>query len=204
MGFLDDYAYFIQAMTRLYQVTFDEKYIRRAEGMLEHTLEQFFDKTEGFFFYTAAGSEQLIARKKEIFDNVIPASNSVMAQNLTYLGALLDRDDWRQLAINMTDAFSHLIKGEPGFMSHWGIVYMEQKKGLAEIALRGKNISSLRKELEEHYLPFSIIQGSENGSSLPLLKDKSAGDNGGMIYVCYNKTCKLPVHSVAEALTQLE
>lgn len=201
-GFLDDYAFYIQALIRLYQVTFSEHHLRRAETLLEHTLDQFLDKADGYFFYTASGSEKLITRKKEIFDNVIPSSNAVMAQNLSHLGTLLDRDDWKQLAVAMTDGFSHLIKGEPGFMSQWGIVYMELKKGLAEIALRGKNISELRKELGEHYIPFSIIQGSENGSELPLLRDKVAGEHG-TIYVCYNKTCKLPVHTVPDALKQL-
>jgi len=202
-GFLDDYAFYIQALVRLYQSTFEEKYIRRAEELLQYTLEQFFDSSDGYFFYTAIDAEKLITRKKEVFDNVIPSSNAVMAHNLLHLGSVLDRDDWKQMAVHMTDQFSHLIKTEPGFMSYWGIVYMELKKGLAEIVLRGNNISLLRKELEEHYLPFSIIQGSENGSDLPLLRDKGVGEKD-TIYVCYNKTCKLPVHSVAEALAQIQ
>lgn len=202
-GFLDDYAFFIQALIKLYQVTFDEHWLTRAAQILQYTIAQFFDEADGYFFYTSADSEQLISRKKEIFDNVIPSSNAVMAQNLNYLGSFFDRREWNQMALSMTDSLSHLIKGEPGFMSHWAIVYVEMKKGLAEIVLKGKNIDSVRKDLQQNYLPFTITQGSENGSELPLLKDKKAIDESTTIYVCFNKTCKLPVHTVTEAIQQL-
>ncbi len=202
-GFLDDYAYLIQALIKLYQVTFDEYWINRAAQIMQYTYDQFFDSSDGFFFYTAIDSEQLITRKKEIFDNVIPSSNAVMAQNLHYLSAFFDREDWKKIAANMTESLSHLIKGEPGFMSYWAIVHTELKKGLAEIVLTGKNISTMRSDFLQHYLPFAIVQGSENGSSLPLVKDKTPINGEDTFYVCYNKTCQQPVHTVKDALQQL-
>jgi hypothetical protein len=202
-GFLDDYAYVIQAHIKLYQVTFNEHWILRASKMIEYSLDKFFDSSDGFFFYTSSDSEQLISRKKEIFDNVIPSSNAVMAQNLNYLSIFFDRDDWRKTALSMTDSLSHLIKGETGYMSHWAIVYTEIKKGLAEIVLAGKNINALRADLQQNYFPFSLVQGTENGSELPLLKGKTAVDGKPTIYVCYNKTCKLPVHTIDAAKEQL-
>ncbi|WP_276374714.1 thioredoxin domain-containing protein [Chryseolinea sp. H1M3-3] len=203
VGFLDDYAYLIQALIKLYQVTFDEYWLNRAAQITQYTSDQFFDPSDGFFFYTAIESEQLISRKKEIFDNVIPSSNAVMTQNLHYLSTFFDREDWKKIATQMTESLSHLIKGEPGFMSYWAIVYTELKKGLAEIVLTGKNISTMRSDFLQHFLPFAIVQGSENGSNLPLVKDKTPINGEATFYVCFNKTCKQPVHSVKEALQQL-
>lgn len=203
-GFMDDYAFFIQALIRIYQVTFDENYLRRAAEVMRYVIDQFYDTSDGFFFYTSSNSEPLITRKKEIFDNVIPSSNAVMAQNLNQLGLLFDRDDWKKMAASMVDSLSHLVKGEPGFMSHWAIVYAEIKNGLAEIVMTGENIHSLRSELHQNFLPFAIIQGSENHSNIPLQKDKVAVNGKPTIYVCHNKTCKLPVHTVGEALRQLD
>jgi uncharacterized protein len=202
-AFLDDYAYFIQAHVKLYQVTFEEKWVYRAKDLLEYVIKNFFDASDGYFFYTSTMSEQLISRKKELFDNVIPASNSVMAQNLHYLSIFFDRKDWKEIAEHMTQSLSHIIKSEPGYMSQWGIVYTEQKNGLAEVALTGKNIDSLRSELSQHYFPFKLLQGTEMASQLPLLQDKSGPSDKPTIYVCYNKTCKLPVHTVADAIQQL-
>ena len=202
-GFLDDYAFLIQALVKLYQVTFDEQWIKRAETMLLHTIEHFFDSNDGFFFYTSTQSEKLISRKKEIFDNVIPSSNAVMAENLIHLSTFFDREDWKKMATGMTDALSHIIKGEPGYMSHWAIVLAGIKKGLAEIVVTGKNLRSLRVELLQNFIPFSLLLGTEYQSDLPLLKDKTPGPEKPTIYVCYNKTCKLPVHTTREAIQQL-
>jgi uncharacterized protein len=202
-GFLDDYAFYIQALIKLYQVTFDEQWIHRAAEMMQYSIEQFFDQHDGFFFYTSSQGERLISRKKEIFDNVIPSSNAIMAQNLHYLSIFFDRGEWGQIGKLMAESLSHIIKSEPAYMSHWAIVFTEIKKGLAEIAFTGKNINGLRSEFLQQYFPFSIIQGTEGKSNLPLLKDKESINGRPTIYVCYHKTCKLPVHTVDEAKLQL-
>jgi uncharacterized protein YyaL (SSP411 family) len=102
-GFLDDYAYVIQAQLKLYHVTFDESWIHKAAKLIPHVLENYYDTKDGFFFYTSGYSEKLITRKKEIFDNVIPSSNAIMAQNLFAAGSLLENEDWKQKAFNMTE-----------------------------------------------------------------------------------------------------
>jgi uncharacterized protein YyaL (SSP411 family) len=202
-GFLDDYAYVIQAQLKLYQVTFDERWVNQAVSLMQYSIDQFFDQSDGFFFYTSGNSEQLITRKKEIFDNVIPSSNSIMAQNLSILSTLVDRQDWKQMAEAMTGSLSHIIKGEPAYMSQWGMLYTELKKGLAEVVIMGPNAHDVRAELQQQFIPFMIVQGTENKSDLPLVKDKIAINGKPTIYVCFNKTCKLPVHTVAEAKLQI-
>jgi uncharacterized protein YyaL (SSP411 family) len=71
-----------------------------------------------------------------------------------------------------------------------------------EIAIVGSKAATLRKEFSAHYLPSAIWSGSMGTSTLPLLQDKiKAGET--LIYVCKNKTCKLPVKTVVEAMGQL-
>ncbi|HEY9047772.1 MAG TPA: thioredoxin domain-containing protein [Ohtaekwangia sp.] len=202
-GFLDDYAYVIQAYSRLYEVTFNEYWINRAAMLLEFTLEKFFDPAEGYFFYTGHDAEGLIARKKEIFDNVIPSSNAIMAHNLLQLGITLDRDDWKERANAMTTSFSHLVKGEPNYMSYWAIVYTAIKKGMAEVAIVGNEHQALRKDIQQHFYPFALYFGTKESSTLPLLADKTANGKS-TVYVCRNKTCQLPVHTAEEAGEQIE
>lgn len=202
-GFLEDYAYVIQAFVKLYQATFDESLLQQAKELTEFTLENFFDKQESYFYFTSSQSEKLIARKKEIFDNVIPASNGIMVQNLFHLGILFDREDWKELSVSMTTDLSHLIYSEPNYMSNWGIVLAEIKHGIAEVAFMGKDCSSLKNEFKRSYQPFSILMGSPTSSKLPLLEDKVTRDDASMIYVCYDKTCRLPVTRIEEALKEL-
>lgn len=202
-AFLDDYAFVIQAYIDLYQVTFDEQYIRKAKRLLSFTMEQFFDKNEGFFFYTSHEGEALISRKKEVFDNEMPSSNSVMARNLYYLGIIFDDQSWKQLANEMTQSMVGLIKSEPAFMANWAIGYMETKISMAEVVFYGPGIQEFRKEFQQQFHPFSVSMGTTGKSSLPLLKGKEAIDGKATIFVCFNKTCKWPVHSVSEAVKQL-
>jgi uncharacterized protein len=202
-GFLDDYAYVIQAYLRLYQTTFNEAWLIKAKDITEETLIQFYDANDNYFNYTSNDSEKLIATKKEIFDNVIPSSNSVMAQNLFHLGTLLGNEEWIKIATNMTMDLSHIIKSEPNYMSNWAIVLTEIKKGMAEVAIVGNTVDLIRGEFQNHYEPFALLMGSNNGHTiLPLLQDKVLSTQP-TIYVCFNKTCKLPVHNVENALKQL-
>jgi uncharacterized protein len=199
-GFLDDYAYLIQAFVKLYQVTFNEYWIKRAELLTTYTIDHFIDDTDGFFHYSSKHSEKLIAAKKEIFDNVIPASNSIMAQNLLHLGIILDKPELKTMAENMVNSISYLITNEPNYMSNWGIVFTEMKKGMAEISFVGSESLQLSREYHQSYQPFSLSMGATSESHLPLLEGKVVIKDRSTIYVCYNKTCQRPVHSVEEAL----
>lgn len=201
-GFLDDYAYVIQAQLRLYHVTFDEYWIHQAAKFIDHTLEHFYDPNDGFFYYTSTMSEKLITRKKEIFDNVIPSSNAIMAQNLFLTGTLLDKDEWKQIANSMAEFLAHIIKTEPNYMSQWAIVYTEINKGMNEVLLTGPGIQKLRAELQQEFLPFTLIQGSAGTSELPLFEGKVPLQGKDTIYVCHHKTCGLPVHTLEEAKKQ--
>ena len=202
-AFLDDYAFVIKAYADLYEVTFEDYFLKRAENFVAYTVEQFHDEKDGFFFYTAGNPEDLITRKKEIFDNVIPASNSVMALNLFHLGVMLDRDDWKAMASTLTDSLSHLIIQEPNYMSQWALVYTEIRNGMAEFVITGKEADSLRSEFQREFHPFSLVMGSAGESDLPLVRDKAAAGNPGTIYVCYNKACRLPVNNIRDAIGQL-
>ena len=202
-GFLDDYAYLIQACISLYQVTFDEYWIHRAKALAEQTIENFYDPQDGFFLYAGKDSEKLIASRKELFDNVIPASNSVMAQNMFYLGIIFDNEAWKAIAEKMTLSLGHLITSEPNYMSNWGVVYMEIKKGMAEVALVGEQAQPASRQIFETFQPFVLTMGSENESTLPLLEGKTMVDRRLTIYVCYNKTCQRPVSDIKEAIAQI-
>ena len=202
-GFLEDYAFVIHAYCSLYQSTFNEKFIRQAEHWCDYTLTHFFDKSESFFYFTDNAAEKLIARKKEVFDNVIPSSNSVMAQNLYHLGIVLDRGEWKSLAMKMISALGSVIRSEPGYMSNWGILMAEMIAGTSEVVIVGNESEAARKKLSQHFLPFSSLMGSLAQSQLPLVKGRTAIDDKTTLYVCRDKTCQLPVHSVEEALGQL-
>ncbi|RTQ50090.1 thioredoxin domain-containing protein [Hymenobacter gummosus] len=203
-AFLEDYALLIDAYTALYEATFAESWLQRAGELTEYVLLNFADPTEPHFFYTDATAEALIVRKKELFDNVIPGSNSVMAHNLLRLGTLLDRPDWRERAAAMLAAAQPLAVQEPQHLAGWASLYLSVLAPLAEVAIVGPEAEAFRRELGRHLLPNAVLTGTADASELPLLQGRTALNGQTTIYVCYNHACQRPVHSVAEALAQLQ
>ncbi|MEI9919786.1 MAG: hypothetical protein WDO14_13455 [Bacteroidota bacterium] len=203
-GFLEDYAFMIQAYTSLYQATADELWLTKAKQMCESVVTNFYDESDGYFHYTSSEAEKLIARKKEIYDNVIPASNSVMALNLFVLGTMLDNDEWKELSFGMVSKLQKTIEQEPGYLSNWGICLALMTKGVSEVAIVGPRSPEFLQKFSLQFLPFTLIQSTKEKSALPLLQGKETINNATTVYVCFDRTCKLPVTSVEEAMNQLK
>ncbi|AWW00113.1 thioredoxin domain-containing protein [Arcticibacterium luteifluviistationis] len=198
-AFLDDYAFSISAFVSLYQVTFDEKWLKEAADLMLYANKHFSDEETGMYFYTSDLDAALVARKMEIADNVIPSSNSEMAKNLYTLGQYLYDDAYIQRAKNMlgnidTDA----LKNGP-YYANWNILRTYFSKEPYEVAIVGKDSEEFRKEMDAHYLPNVFISGGKNEGNLELLKDKLVKGKT-TIYVCQNKVCQYPVNTVKEAL----
>jgi uncharacterized protein len=203
-GYLEDYAFVIQAYVALYEATFDEQWLNEANKLTQYVTEHFYDKEEEMFYFTGDTGQQLIARKKEIFDNVIPASNSVMAGNLYRLGILFDNKEYTTLSLKMLGRVKKLIIAEPSYLSYWACLMSTQVEPTAEVAITGKDYLHFRKKIDEDYHPNIILAGTRSKSILPLLEGREASDGETIIYVCFEKTCKLPVTSVEEALKMIK
>jgi uncharacterized protein YyaL (SSP411 family) len=200
-GYLEDYAATIDGCTRLYEATFDPQWLAFAHQLLERVMDEFFDPAEQLFFYTSSRGEKLIARKKEVFDNVIPSTNSMMAHNLHKLGLYYENVDYLKLAEEMTARLKSLIMTEPDYLTNWAIMASHLARPTAEIAMVGPGALKLAAELQAGYLPNKVVAASERESdSIPMLKGKKAINDKATVYVCYNRACQRPVHTVEEAL----
>jgi len=200
IAFLDDYANVIDAFTALYEVTFDESWLHRAKKLTDHAITHYFDETNGIFFYTSGNDEQLIARKSEIMDGVIPSSNSVMAHNLKKLGLLFENEYYQGISAQMLRNVAHLVPKYGSSYSNWAALMLNEVFGINEVAITGEDYELLRLEMEKNYVPNKIMLGGKQGI-LPLLQERF-GDTT-RIFVCKDKTCGLPSLTVTDALKQI-
>ncbi|MDN3547029.1 thioredoxin domain-containing protein [Mucilaginibacter aquaedulcis] len=200
VAFLDDYANIIDALIALYEVTFDEEWLHKAKGLTDTAIEHYYDEANGIFYYTADDDEQLIARKNEIMDGVIPSSNSVMARNLKKLGLLFDNESYAAVSAQLLRNIMPQLAKYGTAYSNWTILLLEEVFGTYEIAITGHDAETVRQEMENNYIPNKIILGGKKGS-LPLLQDKFGKST--QIFVCKDKTCGLPANNTAEALKQV-
>ena len=200
VAFLDDYANLIDAFIALYEVTFDEDWLQKAKALTDRAIKHYYDNETGVFYFTAADDEQLIARKSEIMDSVIPASNSAMANNLKTLGLLFDNEYYAEISAQLLRNVVGQIAKYGSSYSNWCSLLLNEIFSINEVAIVGDQAETLRVEMEKKYIPNKIILGGTKGS-LPLLQDKFAAST--RIFVCKDKTCGLPSENTEEALKQI-
>ncbi len=202
-GYLEDYCFVIEGLIALYQATFEEKWLNEAKALTDYTINHFYDSKSGMFFFTSDLDEQLIVRKMEINDNVIPASNSTMAKNLFLLGKYFDNEDYLKKSKQMLKNVESNMSGYgPGY-SNWASTMLYHVKPFYEIAITGTGAEKKLLELNQNYIPNRLFVGAKRESTLPLLKGKYQA-NETMIYVCVNKACQLPTSDVNIAKTLIE
>jgi uncharacterized protein len=199
-AFLDDYALLAKAYIKLYEATFDIHWLEVSRTITDYAIKHFQDKTSGMFYYVSNESEQLIAKKIELTDNVIPSSNSVMADVLYRLGEYYDQDTYRATSQSMVNQISKNIKSGP-YYANWAAVMGMMAYQPFEVAVVGNDALKKSRALQRHYLPTALFMGGVK-ENLPLLKNK-LGPGETIIYVCRDKICRMPVQDVNEALKQL-
>ncbi len=204
-GFLDDYAFSVQAFMTLYEATFDPKYLETALVWMKKAEERFWDKGKAIYYYAADDHKGLVARRVEVDDNVIPSSNSAMARNCFRMERFYPGIGFGDRARAMLDAiWPQLATGEDlTYYSNWSRLYLDQLQPPFEVAVVGPKAAALRDSLQREYIPNAIWMGSEKDSELDLLKGKYR-DGKTLIFVCQNRVCQLPVGFTAQALRQLK
>ncbi|MBN1535627.1 MAG: thioredoxin domain-containing protein [Anaerolineales bacterium] len=202
-AFLDDYAFTIEAFTALYQATFDEKWLHEANQLTTYVIKHFYDEPSGMFYYSSDIDPPLIARKMEIADNVIPASNSVMAKNLFVLGHYFYNDDYIEKARRLLGNVKSAALRGAAYYANWDILLAWLVDPPYEVAIVGKDYAARRREFDCHYLPNVFLAGGAEEGTLRLLKGKQV-EGQTTTYVCRDKTCQVPVTEIRAALAQIK
>jgi uncharacterized protein len=199
-AFLDDYAFTIEALISLYQLTFDENYIRKAQSLAAVVMHDFKHETLPFFYFTSVQGEKLLQRRIELQDNVTPSGNAVMAFNLYSLGLLAGNLAYSDFAKMMVDRMSDQIEKLCPWHSRWALEALLYEKGRNEVVFAGAGAGRMLLSWMQNYQPESLVAGAENSSDLSLLAGRFPEDDSTLIYVCRNRSCELPVTNVEEAI----
>ena len=201
-GLLDDYANTISALISFYQVDFNEQWLYKADSLAKYVVSRFGSPDSPFCYYSPGGDANLFWNSSETEDGVIPSSNSVMAENLFALGTFFYNESYLQHAQKMVSALYPGVLDYPRYYSNWGLVAMQLSESPYEIAVVGDNYKGVLQDLQKHYLPNAYFLGGNNEGTLLLLDGKQM-DGSTNIFVCRDKTCRLPVKTAGEALSQM-
>lgn len=111
---LDDYAFFVAALLQLHATTRDERWLTEAERLTDQQIRDFYNAELSTFFFTAHDHEKLMARTSSVFDSVSESGISVTIRNLVTLSTLRDRSDLAEIAGNVLNRTSGVLKESPG------------------------------------------------------------------------------------------
>lgn len=197
-GYLEDYATSIAAFIDLYEITSNNKWLNSARDLTNYSFDNFYDDTSKMFYFTSNKDKQLVSRSIEYRDNVIPASNSIMAKNLFELSHHFENKAYEKAASQMLNNVKAELIKYPSAFSNWQSLMLNYTNPYYEIAVVGDNASTVVKQLQSYYIPNKLIAASESSSNLPLLKSRFSEGNT-LIYICQNSVCKLPTDDIEKA-----
>jgi uncharacterized protein len=210
-AYLDDYAFFIDGLIALYEATGEITWLQDAISLTDKMIEEFWDETDGGFFYTGKSHEKLIVRSKDFFDNATPSGNSVAASLLLRLAIFTGQEAYRRHAITALRLLADHIRRYP---SAFGLAlcavdfYLSSPKEIALVGPDHAQLAPLSRVVWQTYLPNRVIASTTAVSApdasrlVPLLQKRELLEGKPTAFVCENYACQTPVTD-ADAFARL-
>ena len=200
-GYLEDYAYFVNALLDIFEIKPDSKYLEIANNLGQYMVDHFWDEQSTSFFMTSDRHENLIIRPKNNYDLSLPSGNSVSSLVMLRLYHLTQKSHFLEISTKIMESQAQMAADNPfGFGYLLNTIHTYLQKPL-EITIINDENSEICDFLCAQYLPESMMVTVKNKSQLqnlsdyPFFKGKSFEDKTS-VYVCKDFACSLPLHSI--------
>jgi uncharacterized protein YyaL (SSP411 family) len=202
-AFVDDYAFLIWGLVELYETTFEEQYLKDAIDLTDDMVAQFWDDEHGGLYLTSQQAEDILVRKKEIYDGAVPSGNSVAMLVLLRLGLMIANPELEEKAVRISRTFSNNISNSPASYTMLLVVLDFALGPVNEIVIagesNGEDTRSMIRLLRNEFIPNTVVILRPTETLRPGIidiinyaKDLSGKDNRATAYVCQNYHCELP------------
>jgi uncharacterized protein YyaL (SSP411 family) len=210
-GYLEDYAFLIDALTSLYEATFEQRWLHEAVHLAGSMIDLFWDADQAVFYDTGRDHEQLVVRPRDIFDNATPCGGSAAALALLRLAKLTGDPQFERHAVSSIGSVRGFLTRAPAGFGHWLAALdfnLSKTREVAVIGLRNDaRTAALVRTIWGTYQPNRVLAGSETGVAdddpRPLLAGRGMVEGKPAAYVCEDYVCRLPVTSPQELVAQL-
>ena len=195
-GFLDDYAFTINAIMHTLELNWNTDYLMIAIQLASRMIDQFHDSQDGGFYFSSAAHYGLFHRGKNFFDDATPSGNSVAAKALLRLGFLTGRLDFIDIAEQILKTANSSMKSRLDATTSLNTLVMEYLQPIDVIILRGSREDlelwqkQTRKLLKRRTICYAIP-----GNELDLPEGLSMKTFEGTIvaYICNGFSCSKPI-----------
>ena len=195
-AYLDDYAFLIAAQLELLQAEFSVAGLQFATALADVVLDQFEDKQDGGFFFTAREHERLIHRPKPGHDNATPSGNAVAAWALTRLAAVSGERRYADAARRTLELFHPAMRDHPGGFAAMALALDEHLGEPRTLVLRGKReaLGAWTGELARMPMSDTLALAIPDGlPGLPPALDKPMRPGAVNAWLCRGVTCLEPI-----------
>lgn len=188
-SFLDDYAYYISALTELYNSTLNKDYLNKAEFFCSEAVKLFADNKNGGFYLSEINNCELFINPKETYDGAVPSGNSIMAYNFVRLYQLTEKDIYRDLIERQNKFMSVSSRNYPAGHCMFLLAKLIYENPPEHIIAVVKEMQDIEKIKKIPKLLINIIPITEC-ENYPLLNDKTT------YYICKNHVCRPPSNQI--------
>jgi uncharacterized protein len=201
LAYAADYAWLVEAFTRLAEATGKASWIRAATETADAMVGLFRDDGSGAFFTTGHDAEELIARPVDSQDGAVPSANSVAAAALFRLAGLTGTARYRTQAEDIVAAMGPALVAAP--MAFAGLVTAAEldRGGLTEVVVTGDR-PDLVAVVHTAYLPAAVLAWGEPYGS-PLWEGRQGPDQADLAFVCHHYACQAPTSDPGTLRSQL-
>jgi len=210
-GYLQDYAFLIDALLVLYESTFEQRWLDEAARLAASMIDLFWEEASGVFFDTGRDHEQLVVRPRDCFDNATPSGGSVAAFALLRLAAFTGDTDHERYAVSSIRSVREYLDRLPTGFANWLAAldfYLSTPEEIAVIGPRTDRATiDLLRVVYQRYLPNRVLAGSDAPvaeATSPLLANRDLVGGKSTAYVCENYVCQLPVTTAQALAAQLD
>jgi uncharacterized protein YyaL (SSP411 family) len=193
-GYLEDYAFTVQALTALYEATFEPRWYGEAIRLADAMIARFADTERGGFFTTAADRPLSFARRKDLEDSPIPSGSSAAAVGLLRLARLSGSAEYEHHALGGLRLLAPIVGRHPLAFGHALQAFDFYLARVREVAIAGSgpDAAALAEVVRTRFSPHVVLAGGE-AEGAPLLQGRAEVDGRAAAYVCEHFTCQAPV-----------
>lgn len=197
-AFLEDLSALCSAYISLYQFNFEEKWLIRAKDIADEIIASFLDEKTGLFYFISHHAEPLIARKKDLSDDVLPGANSSFAICLIKLHHYFAVSEYGERAHTMLEEMAEAFLKHSPWYANWGQAFLFKEYGLYQLCAGGPNAQIEIADPRLLAIPNLILAAADKTSSLPILQNRI--EETMKFYLCKDETCFAPELDMNKAL----
>ncbi len=199
---LDDYAFLISALIDLYESSFEINYLKKALSLSDYLINHFWDNSYGGFFFANKSTNDLLVRRKEIYDGAVPSGNSVGMLNLLRLGRITGNTNYENMSYKIAETFFDNMQNMPSAFTQ-SLIAFDFAAGSFEVVIVGEKNSTgtnnILKSIRSIFIPNKVVMLNDNKeikSLAPYIENLTKINEKETLYVCRNFKCSLPVTNV--------